>query len=82
MTDSDAKTPTAAVVSKLISQVLELPEVWPDMTIHNTVEGDSLAHLQMLAVLEDHFGCELDLEAVSDVQSIEDWIQVIERHNV
>ena len=51
------------------------------MSIHNTLEWDSLAHLQILAALEDYFDCELDLEEISEVQSVQNWIDVINRHH-
>ena len=79
------KTPNArefrSVVTRLISQVLNLPTVQPSMSIHNTLEWDSLAHLQILAALEDYFDCELDLEEISEVQSVQNWIDVINRHH-
>ena len=50
------------------------------MSIHNTLEWDSLAHLQILAALENHFNCELDLDEISEVQSVQDWIEVIDRY--
>ena len=69
----------ADIVSTLIAQVLGVPTVRPDMSIYNTLEWDSLAHLQILSTLENHFNCELDLDEVSEVQSVSDWIEVIER---
>lgn len=68
------------VVTELISQVLGISSVEPDMSIHNTLQWDSLAHLQILAALESHFNCELDLDEISEVQSVQDWIEVIDRY--
>ena len=50
------------------------------MSIYNTLEWDSLAHLQILAALEGHFNCELDLDEISEVQSVQDWVEVVDRY--
>ena len=71
---------SSEVVTKLISQVLGVSTVGPDMSIYNTLEWDSLAHLQILAALEGHFNCELDLDEISEVQSVQDWVEVVDRY--
>lgn len=67
------------VVTELISEVLGISPVEPDMSIHNTLQWDSLAHLKILAAIEGHFECELDLDEISEVQSVQDWIDVVDR---
>ena len=80
MKEIDERESAAGAVAMLISKVLGLRTVRHDTSIHNTLEWDSLAHLKMLDVLESHFGCQLDLEEVSEVQCVRDWIEVIDRH--
>jgi len=71
---------SAAVVKQLIAQVLGLSEVDLEMSIHNTIEWDSLSHLKMLDVLESHFDCLMELDEISEVQSVGDWVELIHKY--
>jgi acyl carrier protein len=64
----------------VIASVLGLPEVRPLSSIQNTLEWDSLSHLQILEALESHVGCTMDLMEIAEVESVQDWVDLVDKY--
>ena len=71
---------TLLAVSKVIAEVLCVAEVTPLSSIQNMIEWDSLSHLQILDALESHFGCVMDLMEIAEVESVQDWVDLVDNY--
>jgi acyl carrier protein len=72
---------TLLAVSKVIAEVLCVAEVKPSSSIQNMIEWDSLSHLQILDALESHFGCVMDLMEIAEVESVQDWVDLVDNYS-
>jgi acyl carrier protein len=71
---------TFLAVSEVIAEVLGVTEVTPSSSIQNMIEWDSLSHLQILDALELHFGCVMDLMEIAEVESVQDWVDLVDKY--
>ena len=67
-------------VSAVIAVALQVPSVAPTSSIQNMMEWDSLSHLQILDALESHFSCTMDLMEIAEVESVQDWVNLVEKY--
>ncbi len=65
------------IVRKIFSEVLGIPEadVTDTLAYNSCVQWDSLKHLQIIAMLEDHFTIEIDMD---DIIAMENYAKVKE----
>jgi acyl carrier protein len=68
------------IVSEVIAAALHVPSVEPSSSIQNMMEWDSLSHLQILEALESHFDCTMDLMEIAEVESVKDWVKLVEKY--
>jgi len=72
---------TTDAVGRIISDVLCLPCVEATSSIKNTLEWDSLSHLQILDAIEGHFGLVVDLIEIAEVESMQDWVDLVDKYS-
>lgn len=66
------------LVIDIVSKVLEDEMVDINTSINNSPNWDSINHLKILVSIEGHFECQLSLEEIGRVNSVRDWVAVIE----
>ena len=62
----------------IVKHVLEDEQVSLDTSIHNSQAWDSLNHLKILVEIEQEFSCHLPIEEIGNINSIKDWILLVE----
>jgi acyl carrier protein len=72
---------TADAVGRIVADVLGLPCVEATSSIQNTLEWDSLSHLQILDAIESHFGLVVDLIEIAEVESMQDWVDLVDKYS-
>lgn len=73
---------TADIAKKIFTELLELQEPvdW-DTVKYQEVEGwDSLAHMAIVAELEDTLGIMLDTDDIIDMSSFAKSVEILERY--
>ena len=58
---------------------VELEDIKPDSDIREDLEADSLDMVQLVMALEDEFGMEIDNEEITDVKTVQDVVDFIEK---
>lgn len=73
--------PTLAKVIEVVSSVLKMSpaDVTVETAMGNTAKWDSMNHLHILTELEAEFDCMFDLDEISQVRSVGDWVALIEK---
>ncbi|WP_025618379.1 acyl carrier protein [Salinispora cortesiana] len=63
---------------------LEIPKETPvsDLEYRSSAQWDSLAHMSLVAAIEDEFGVMLDTDEVIDLSSFNRARQILEKHGV
>ncbi|GIM87670.1 acyl carrier protein [Salinispora arenicola] len=63
---------------------LELPDDFAvdDLEYRGNAQWDSLAHMSLVAAIEDEFGVMLDTDEVIDLSSFNRARQILEKHGV
>lgn len=69
---------------KVFRNSLEIPNELPvdDLEYRGSVQWDSLAHMSLVAAIEDEFGVMLDTDEVIDLSSFHRARQILEKHGV
>ena len=73
---------TASVATQVLEicrQALEDATVGPDATTETVQTWDSLGHMKIIAALEAHFGVELDVMEMAEVDGVPALVEVVER---
>ena len=70
-------------VRTLFSEAFLVPEdlISPDVAFGDFPEWDSLGHMNMLALLEERFGVEIDAETIAELISLPTICAYLERQN-
>ena len=66
-------------VKEVIKNILVDEDVQLNTSIHNSNKWDSLNHLKILVGLEKEFSCTLSLDDLVEVESVHDWVLLIEK---
>lgn len=71
-------------VRNVFSQALAIPEelVNHHLLYSSVKEWDSVAHMALIAALEDEFGIMLDTEDVIDMSSFAVAVEILKKHGV
>jgi acyl carrier protein len=69
----------AAIVLAICREVFEEERVDADSTAETVERWDSLGHMKLIAVLEEHFGIELDIMEMADVDSVRALVEAVDR---
>ncbi|WP_186406081.1 acyl carrier protein [Candidatus Accumulibacter aalborgensis] len=71
-------------IRSVFSQALGLPEEFVnDQLLYSSVKAwDSVAHMALVAALEDEFGIMLDTEDVIDMSSFVIAVEIMRKHGV
>ena len=66
----------------LIAIALKVPKKDVSIKLHmNQIkEWDSMGHLNILSEIEKYIGFELDLDIISEVQSVKDWLKILKKY--
>lgn len=68
-----------AFINGLGAQVSELNE---DYTYENQENWDSVAHMMLIAEIEDQFAIEMEMEDIIDFSSFEKGKEILEKYNI
>ena len=81
VTEVGQKTITNEIIQIIASVLaLEKSQITLDSSIQNTFNWDSLNHLRILTAIEAKYGCMLKIEEISTVESVRDWVEIIQRY--
>ena len=63
-------------IRKLIADILKIPleDVVNDLSIGDIPEWDSMAHMQIFALLESDLGIKLNVDQIIEIEDVEDII--------
>lgn len=69
-------------IFKIFQSVINCPENMPkSQIVFNEVPGwDSVAHMALIAALEDNFECMLEMDEIIDLSSLEKAIVIMEKY--
>lgn len=69
-------------IDEVFKEVLGLdPKGGLNSLIYNESEGwDSVAHMMLVAGLEEKFGCMLDMDEILDMSSYDKVVEIIAKH--
>ena len=75
-------TPTVDRVRTLLAQLCTTPaaEIRPDDRLGADLGFDSVASMELLGMLSDEFGIDVDLEETMDIQRVSEVVALAERH--
>jgi len=69
-----------AKVALIIKNTFEIDEFHNGISMENTPEWDSLAHLRLLAAIEDAFKIEVDFEDVARMTTVQAIVQTLKNY--
>ena len=67
-------------LAPIIKNIFEIDEFRDDISMENTPEWDSLAHLRLLAAIEDAFEIELDFEDMVRMTTVQAIVQTLREY--
>ena len=75
----DMTASVATQVLEICREALEDATVGLDSTTETVKTWDSLGHMKLIAALEVHFGVELDVMEMAEVDGVRALLEVVER---
>ena len=67
-------------MAPIVKNTFEIDEFHDDISMENTPEWDSLAHLKLLAAIEDAFEIELDFEDMVRMTTVQAIVQTLREY--